>query len=240
MARPSDARSPACRIARTHAVSFLAYTISRTTTAPGGSSSGRGCPPRRPSGVESIMMHNIRWPGSRDAQVSRPREKMRRRQPIRTLPPPGHRERGQPPRPPARRHRFQRSTSLLAARRAGQCSGDAGDIGILAHGFAVIRPERVACSEQFPPCSRHRSTERAAASLCGTVTLPPPPERVSAAMSDGRSFSEQRSGTYTAGRPRAWKVAPRMGRRERMRDGIAEDGEDARVAVDHRTVRQPG
>ena len=78
---------------------------------------------------------------------------------------------------------------------------------------------------------------RAATSLCGTVTLPPTARAAERAHQPG-DVRRPRSGarTYTAGSPRTRKAAFCMAGRERVRDRVAQEGEDARGAVDHRTV----
>ena len=76
----------------------------------------------------------------------------------------------------------------------------------------------------------------AASSLCGTVTLPPPPAWLSERMSPGTSSAGAPEGDVDRPESEDPKRGVLHGRRERMRDGIAQDGEDARRAVDHRTV----
>ena len=115
---------------------------------------------------------------------------------------------------------------------------------------AASRPGTSVLSPTVPPSSPQnvlqapsrstiacgRSTVSAASSLCGTVTLPPPPAWLSDRMSPGTSSG--RAAERDVHRPQSEDAECGVvhGRGERMRDRVAQDGEDARRAVDHRTV----
>ena len=144
-----------------------------------------------------------------------------------------------PPRPPrrGRRRRCRRSATGPAGGSSGSSAASRPSTSVLSPDTrAVLAPEHVAGARRSSASSSRRSTARAATSLCGTVTLPPPPGAGQRLDQRGDVVGGAAEGDVDRPESEGAEGGVLHGGREGVRDRVAEEGEDAGAAVDHRTM----
>ena len=201
MPRPSAARRPAARMARTHGVSparvhhVERHRRARRRRRLSGSGSSRHEAERR--GVDHARVH-----------VGRRRDgRPRARAPSRSNAPAPLGRRGSATATAAPRSRAATTAARAPPPVPTMSQGPGGgssvvegrehacDVGVVADRCAVLAPERVAGADRSASSAADDRPTRAAASLCGTVTLPPPPARRRAWSRPGTSAGAQRRAT---------------------------------------------